>query len=194
MTPMGITPWKQERWGTFSVADHTLPYAFIADVLLYDKLVIPYPPADERKRWIKAGWKPDHLDDLLETLDDHGQARIVLWDSYKQEAFKDRFDAAQGMEQEISGYQITRFVLADSSWDEYPEDGEALFSIGKEFQKDLKSWYESFDHQRKLEEKLRGIFYDSVGLSLKNLEIRPDDEDKNRRWLIIDRKKTVITR
>lgn len=33
-----------ERWATFAVNEHTRERAFVADVLLYDKLVIPVPP------------------------------------------------------------------------------------------------------------------------------------------------------
>ena len=33
-----------EVWGTFSVQDHLAERAFIADVLLYDRLVIPTKP------------------------------------------------------------------------------------------------------------------------------------------------------
>jgi hypothetical protein len=95
----------RQVWGTYSVKDHCDPNAFIADVLLYDRLVqrsespetvdlsrrerlalvgpaskryqdfhsvplvIPVPPDDEeRKRWEDAGWQPDRLDNLLETV------------------------------------------------------------------------------------------------------------------------------
>lgn len=32
-------------WGTFSVNDHTRPNAFVREVLLFDRLVLPYPSA-----------------------------------------------------------------------------------------------------------------------------------------------------
>ena len=34
----------REVWGTFSVADHLREQAFVADILLYDRLVILVPP------------------------------------------------------------------------------------------------------------------------------------------------------
>jgi hypothetical protein len=61
----------QQLWGTFSVADHLRPRAFVADVLLYDRLVIPVPPeedAAERKRWRSRRWRPARQHDLIETL------------------------------------------------------------------------------------------------------------------------------
>ena len=44
-----------ETWGTFAVDDHLGKRAFVADVLLYDRLVIPVPDARERERWIAIG-------------------------------------------------------------------------------------------------------------------------------------------
>lgn len=46
----------RELWGTFSVADHLRERAFVAEILLYDRLVIPVPPDDEeRGRWEDLG-------------------------------------------------------------------------------------------------------------------------------------------
>src|SRR5262249_41510246 len=51
---------NRERWGTFSVTDHTLPHAFVAEALMYDRLTIPVPPKagdDALDLWKK--WEPD---------------------------------------------------------------------------------------------------------------------------------------
>ena len=37
-------------WGTFSVRDHCRPGAFVREVLLYDRLVVPYPDPNARAR------------------------------------------------------------------------------------------------------------------------------------------------
>jgi hypothetical protein len=43
-----------ERWGTFSVIDHKNAAAMVPEVLLYHRLVLPYPTSpEERERWIK---------------------------------------------------------------------------------------------------------------------------------------------
>jgi hypothetical protein len=45
---------KSELWGTFSVRDHLRRRAFVAELLIYDRLVIPYPPPGdgvEYGRW-----------------------------------------------------------------------------------------------------------------------------------------------
>jgi hypothetical protein len=60
-----------ELWGTFSVGDHLRRRAFVADVLLYDRLVVPTPPAsepEEEKRWVDMGWEPEHQRKLLDLL------------------------------------------------------------------------------------------------------------------------------
>jgi hypothetical protein len=55
--------------GCFSVTDHLARNAFVADVLLYDQLVIPVPDAKERERWEDLGRQPDVLDAKLEILE-----------------------------------------------------------------------------------------------------------------------------
>jgi hypothetical protein len=67
---------RQELWGTFAVMDHLRPRAFVAEVLLYDRLIVPRPPTeeeeppapgepDERTLWKRRGWQPEKLDVLL---------------------------------------------------------------------------------------------------------------------------------
>jgi hypothetical protein len=46
-----------ELWGTFSVRDHLVDRAFVADVLLYDRLVIPTLPEHTPETGWPASWK-----------------------------------------------------------------------------------------------------------------------------------------
>ena len=83
---------SKQVWATFSVKDHCDPNAFVAEVMLYDRLVIPIPPDDqERTRWREAGWKPEHLDKLLEILGD--RAYTVNWDGERQRRWKAQYEA-----------------------------------------------------------------------------------------------------
>ena len=54
---------KFERWGSLSVDDHLDTRALVANVLLYDRLVVPVmteqPDRNERAYWISKGWDPD---------------------------------------------------------------------------------------------------------------------------------------
>jgi hypothetical protein len=59
-----------DTWGAFSVTDHLGPRAFVADVLLYDKLVIPVPEGKERERWMQLGRQPEVLDRKLTILEE----------------------------------------------------------------------------------------------------------------------------
>ncbi|HEX2746014.1 MAG TPA: hypothetical protein VHN16_16650 [Streptosporangiaceae bacterium] len=47
----------RQIWGCYSVADHLERRAFVADLLLYDRLVVPTPSADDLDRWDKQ-WDP----------------------------------------------------------------------------------------------------------------------------------------
>lgn len=63
-------------WGTFSVKDHCRANAFVREVLLFDRLVLPVPSDEqERSRWRqpnpndpRANWDPDRLDVLRNIL------------------------------------------------------------------------------------------------------------------------------
>jgi hypothetical protein len=88
---------SRERWGTFSVVDHHRPRAFVAEVLLYDRLVLPYPPDEEqRSRWSGQQWKPDLLDAKLEILPEEMIIRAP-WNEYTPERYKSRVAAAKGL-------------------------------------------------------------------------------------------------
>ena len=60
-----------ELWGTFAVDDHLRPGAFIAEILLFDRVVIPQPhkdDADQYREWVEAGWRPDELGKIIKKL------------------------------------------------------------------------------------------------------------------------------
>ncbi len=57
-------------WGTFAVSDHVVERAFVADVLLYDRLVVPVPTPDDVERWEANEWQPEQLRNLLNVLKD----------------------------------------------------------------------------------------------------------------------------
>jgi hypothetical protein len=83
----------REIWGSLSVADHTRRRAFVAEVLLFDRLVLPVPPDDsEKRRWSAHRWNPKRQRRLLDilgtgaSLDD--LAIEVPWDDSKKAAFR----------------------------------------------------------------------------------------------------------
>jgi hypothetical protein len=89
-----------ERWGTFAVTDHLAKNAFVNEVLLFDRLVIPVPPSrdldptgQELLRWRTNGWNPEALDPLLDILGE--LARPVPWTIWRQQSWADRFAAGR---------------------------------------------------------------------------------------------------
>ena len=99
-----------ERWATFSVNDHTAKKAFVSEVLLYDKLVIPYPPENDKaewKRWARKGWNPAWLENCFEELGPLKEA--IPWDEYRRQQFADRWKAARQVGQDA--YYTTKMLL-----------------------------------------------------------------------------------
>ena len=70
--------------GTYSVADHLEKRAFVADLLLYDRLVVPVPAADDLVRWEKH-WNPERQHKLLEILG--AFAEPIVWAAPLREQF-----------------------------------------------------------------------------------------------------------
>ena len=48
----------REIWGTYSVKDHMAAEAFLADLMFYDRLVLPVPERGAESKWEKHGWGP----------------------------------------------------------------------------------------------------------------------------------------
>jgi hypothetical protein len=95
---------KYELWGTFSVWDHQKPGAFLAEVIMYDGLIIPVP-VDPRKaqskdervfageewtRWERAGWQPERLTQLMTIL--APVAEPVFWDLEHQQEWQSQYE------------------------------------------------------------------------------------------------------
>jgi hypothetical protein len=122
---------SRERWGTFSVMDHQLPNAFVAEVLLYDRLVIPVPPnEDERKRWRETKRDPDKLDADLQILGD--KAILVPWGEEQHQAFKTIYETAktiasdakyieEGKKKNIDPLYVTRMLLTKDFLPQVPK-------------------------------------------------------------------------
>jgi hypothetical protein len=105
----------RERWGTFSVKDHTGDQPFVADVLMYDRLIIPRPPKEKRSLWVRNEWDPDRLDAIIDVLRaDQEPAKqhaiTVAWDDFAEGVFSQRAAAAHIVDQEVN-YQLTRRLL-----------------------------------------------------------------------------------
>jgi len=116
---------SRERWGTFSVKDHTFENPYAADVLIYDRLIIPRPgDSEERALWAskERNWNPDLLDSLLEILradKSGGRAITVPWNQTTRDLFNTRAETANLIDQEAH-YGLTRRLLSEDLRPEAP--------------------------------------------------------------------------
>jgi hypothetical protein len=64
---------NDELSGTFAVDDHLRQRAFVAETVLFDRLIVPRPPPDDEEQyaeWVAAGWRPKELEEKLAALED----------------------------------------------------------------------------------------------------------------------------
>lgn len=98
-----------QLWGTFAVTDHLRKHAFVADVVLFDRLVIPTPPVDdslELARWAKK-WQPERQSEILEILRSVDPTCVVAvpWTADIREHFSDQYRAAQAAAGDVTNIQ-----------------------------------------------------------------------------------------
>jgi hypothetical protein len=111
---------SSEIWACFAVFDHVQPGAFLPEVVMYDRLVIPVPPRDEPEewgRWEAMGWDPARQQELLSVLRpvvrqvEWNQARRWAW----EQSYKDRrASAAEYVKRSLAG-QMTAMGLFDEA-------------------------------------------------------------------------------
>jgi hypothetical protein len=95
-------------WGCYSVADHLEPRAFVADLLLYDRLVVPVPAPDDLARWER--WDPERQKRLLDILG--GFAEHVEWGHSLRDQFASEWSPSDAaLEIDESAYAATRRII-----------------------------------------------------------------------------------
>ena len=100
-----------ELWGTFSVRDHIVDRAFIADVLLYDRLVIPtLPEAAPETEW-PGEWDLQKQKSLLSDLGD--LAIPVPWNEERRSTWQTRFDDKRAGERRLGRAEAIQIIEQD---------------------------------------------------------------------------------
>ena len=116
---------KTELWGTFSVRDHMRRRAFVADVLLYDRLMIPRPTTPEEEepdpgemdqltRWRQRRWQPERLRRLLDILGEEDLAVELPWGKEVRQDWHNLYhgtDTKQIGERRSSLVESTRYEI-----------------------------------------------------------------------------------
>jgi hypothetical protein len=149
-----------QRWATYSVRDHTKPKAFVADVLLFDKLVLPVPPENEpaeRDRWRHEGWNPAWLDTCLEELGD--LAEPFAWHQGIREYFKDQWVTARVLGAEP--FHATRMFIRR----QFPEDDVIRPVVPFDSEEALQNSIGANDVQRRI---------DGIAIACKHRFLVPD--------------------
>jgi hypothetical protein len=120
-----------QRWGAFSVIDHIDAEALAADVLLYDRLMLPVPPDDaEVRRWEEKDWQPGLQKQRLDLLGD--LAEPIAWNADRQQVYQREMDRLRAGGARVNGYYLTGVVLAK----EHSVDVVAAYHSSYAFQKD----------------------------------------------------------
>jgi len=121
---------KHQIWGTFSVMDHMRPGAFLSQVVMYDRLLIPVPPdpdraetpedrkfaVEQQERWRK-NWAPTRQAKLLEILTED-IAVPVEWNRRRHKMWaaeyeKSKRDAAVQFSEVLAGWKTGETLLQE---------------------------------------------------------------------------------
>jgi hypothetical protein len=104
-----------ELWGTFAVDDHLRPRAFVAEAILFDRLVIPMPPRGNEAayaEWLQSGWQPGRLLEIRKRLGP--QAIPVPWNDELRKRWREEYSPAvrRGPRQAELGGEVVSEVRA----------------------------------------------------------------------------------
>ena len=103
----------REVWGTYAVNDHCLPRAFLADVMLYDRLVIPIPVSEDRQEWEEKNWQPELQEKILKILGERAYA--IPWTHERRAEWKDHYEQGSQLANDLGdwAFMATRSILTE---------------------------------------------------------------------------------
>ena len=104
----------RETWAIYSVRDHEVPYPFIGDVLLYDRIRVPVPGPGDLDYWKAQGWDPLRQQALLRALGD--RAKPIPWSGTIRQRWRSAYLVAKesAVETAPDAFAMTRRELIDS--------------------------------------------------------------------------------
>lgn len=172
----------RERWGTFSVRDHLRPNAFVADVLLYNKLAIPYPPDKrEEERWTIEKWDPRKLGEKREILRKAQLLVDVPWNDSVKEKYTSRFEMASDIGEGAKNidkdpWTVSRLTIAKDFLPKETVSGKKIWPMIA--YPSMKN-YENDEHQKSKDENKSELI-----MVLSNQFLVPDDKSKSSNELL----------
>ncbi len=108
---------NDELWGTFAVDDHLRSRAFVAETVLFDRLVIPQPPPDDDEQyreWTQASWHPERLKQTLAPLED--LAIAVPWDKPLRAEWQTQYSSLTPSDRAALRMNLARGAALDSKY------------------------------------------------------------------------------
>ena len=116
-----------DLWGTLSVIDHKRPHAFVAELGLFDALVVPVPPSGaDAQAWSAENWNGALQAELLDAIPDH-KLRRVPWDATQRGRWAQRREAALAtLDVGMIREQRRQAVAAGRSVDDFNNSASAL--------------------------------------------------------------------
>jgi hypothetical protein len=107
-----ITNEDPQLWGTMSVGDHMRPTAFVAEIGLFNTLVVPVPPPEGGGKWdLRDGWDGALQAELLNLIPEE-RLRRVSWDERRGEW--ERRASASMAEADVASIQEERAAYVRS--------------------------------------------------------------------------------
>ncbi len=101
---------RRQRWAAFSVRAHRDLGSLAADILLYDRIILPVPEDDpEYERWVREQWDPDDI--ALRVVQSAGRIIPVPWTAELRTQWQNRWDQLRSLGAEVA-YGCTSFVYA----------------------------------------------------------------------------------
>jgi hypothetical protein len=98
-------------WGCYSVADHLERRAFVADLLLYDRLVVPVPSNNDTDRWEENGWDPKRQTELLKILGPFVER--IEWSLPLRDQFQREWSTVDLAQDIDAPFGMTRHIISE---------------------------------------------------------------------------------
>jgi len=101
---------RRQRWAAFSVRAHRDLASLAADILLYDRIILPVPEDDpEYHRWVHEQWNPDDIAERI--VQSAGRIIPVPWTAKLRAEWQNRRDALRNLSGEVA-YGLTGVIYA----------------------------------------------------------------------------------
>jgi hypothetical protein len=131
-------PAKVELWGTFSVRDHLRKRAFVAEVLAYDRLVIPRPPTEDEeeskpgeetqfRRWRRNKWNPGRLNRFLELLREKQLAIDLPWAGQARKDWEELYHGSDATKIGVGRATFTDRARTEVEWAKTVDPAQASY-------------------------------------------------------------------